>query len=898
MKFFRLEFLLYLIAAGGLLFAGGKLFFPDMKEVPRTSTLQPARAVGFFRPLGKDVRVRGNNDVEWTKALHDTDLSENDWVSTGTKSSAWVHLTKNQKFTVEPTSLMKLTDQDGSPVVDLQEGGFFGELKKGAMWIVQSRTQKVELKSVEDSFIRVSLKENKLIFTLLKGLATAQSPLQQNPIELRAHEEITVTEVPGAPALEKFQLRPVFPPPGSIVWVDETDLSFKWEGSEEDVELEVSKDPNFKEEVKNVAVRGNQASLSLESGSLYFWRVINKTNQKRSATASFGYYPRSAPLISQETARIEADLDLSLSMNRPLSFSWSDPSFSESYLFEMSLDRHFSTIERSQRTTQSKVSIEHLQKGAYFWRVTSEHSSRPNLTSEPGAIEVLSKSQEDSARAMALAGLEKLGAPPKALEAPSVDRAELKLELWDPRLKPRPPTPGFTRGNEASVQVQLAANADSTVMEISNAENFEDALEATLTEGENPGTKVWTWRPEEAGQFFARAKSIRGEEKAYSPPIKLRVLVAAPDLDPPQILETTAEHALVHIETLGHSSTVRFELQISEDSGFKIKTASIFKPGVSQFKVHGSGKRYARARSLNSQGWPISLYSKAIVFEIPELQPAPEQGEGTNPVLAESTEPFSFKNPRASLWLGTGATFLKFDQEGANDLETGSFARISSPSYSWGVGGEILSDLSLSYEDHHWPGRISLAEGTSIDKTRYEWRSQLGELSYKFSENNRIQYSLLAGVQLHEVPFLARNQDDTVQLLNNQFQNAGLGLKLRYQAFEATELEFFMRVQGLISSKSTDGSDFRAKSNLMFDGSLGATHRFKNRLKMGIHWFGQYLDTKYDMTRNGTTSSGSQKFFNSNVQLRIGYDFFGMMLVPFAATRRRRRPKKGSDPQS
>lgn len=83
---------------------------------------------------------------------------------------------------------------------------------------------------------------------------------------------------------------------------------------------------------------------------------------------------------------------------------------------------------------------------------------------------------------------------------------------------------------------------------------------------------------------------------------------------------------------------------------------------------------------------------------------------------------------------------------------------------------------------------------------------------------------------------------------------------------------------------------------MMFDGSLGVSRKFTERLRAGLYWFGQYQDYQYEFTRDGNFVQGDQTLLNSNIQIRLGWEFFGILsLAGVPVIRRLRRPRKKTE---
>jgi hypothetical protein len=230
--------------------------------------------------------------------------------------------------------------------------------------------------------------------------------------------------------------------------------------------------------------------------------------------------------------------------------------------------------------------------------------------------------------------------------------------------------------------------------------------------------------------------------------------------------------------------------------------------------------------------------------------------------------------PFMQIWGGLGANYISFSEESNGGSDSGKFAKLSGPTVSVGVNVRFAEHHRGQFEYHDWPGTASADSSVQIDRKSYRWKNVLAEYQYIFSQNSENVFTALVGAQIHQVPFIIFNNDGSQTLSQNELRNLSLGVK--WQRFTESGFEYsaLARYQHTLDSGSTDGLNFKAKNGKIFDASLGVSRRFKNNMTFGFFWLAQYQKFNFDYSDSSIAASGDQSLFNSNFQIRIGYDFF------------------------
>ncbi len=872
-KFFKLEALLYVFVVVGILSTGSYLIFsrPEMKRVAIEQ-----ESLGFVRPQGQDVRLRGNQEAAWNKLGKEAHVYQDDRVFTGSSSSAIVKLRGDQQFTIEPNSLVKITDDTNVPVFDLENGSFFGELRKGTKFFIKSEQEVVQIEST-GAVIRLESQKKKIKLTVFKGEASVKLEKTAASQKVKANEEAEL-EKQGL-KIEPLKFTLVYPKPGAFVWKQSREpLILNWKTSNilEPTLIEVALDPLFKESILSQIIQGESLSANLKPGHIYFWRVKSSRGGHRSAVSSFSYYTSLGPQIIPKYT-LPINVDARGVTVRPVNFSWRDESLSDSYELQVSQTENFSTILYSKETTALHQSVPGLRVGQYYWRVISKHPERENFISTTAVIELQNATPAPiESEIQPILATKPLLPEIVPLEKPQILWQNLNFEL-DSGSSPSEVAKNFVRTAWPTVRWRPSAQAERHELEFSAFENFRSAKQMVLERS------PWVWQHPQVGLFYIRLKAIRGNEVAYSDVRTVRTLVASPQLVAKVSKPEDGILAKVKFNLDSHRLSKRAEIQTSEDESFiKAQVVTTEKDELNYFPSK-PGVVFVRARSLNTKGWPISKFSAIQKIEIPKINYAPEirqlastkkPAEATTTKLPLKDPMDALRGPKFNMWFGAGGDFLQFSQSGNEELSTGTFSKMMAPAIMLGVGFRVADKSKVNLQYHDAPGELSATTDTDVKTTSYHWRSAIAEWQYEILNRGRIRYNVLFGGQVHQIPFIYVDDLGAVSVLQNELSNLSIGFKADYKNSSGYIYEAFMRYQQLVGSRSLDGNSFSAQSQLMFDGSIGVTKLYSSGISLGAFWFGQSQNIRYTFIKDDSRNTGVQSFFGSTFQLRFGYDFF------------------------
>lgn len=884
----------YFFSALALLTAG---FAYTHFTTPSKPLQEDATAIGRAEPQGPDVRLRSVRELGWRNLRNTTHVHGNDRLFTGSDSSAKVYLKKGQIFTIEPNSMATIADNTGDPLLNLDTGRVIVDLPKGTSLLVKSKDQISTLQS-QGSKIRLESSDNvdEVKMTVLQGETTVQESPRTPPKIINVNHEILLSRPEHKP--EPLRISLLKPAENELIWTDESEINLLWRTPHFylDHSVELSMDPTFANGTITQTAVGDKLTVTLPSTGTWYWRVHEPSSGAKSVISIFSYHALTAPIITDH-ASLSPLFGLNGKTKDPVPFQWADQTPSTSYEVQISRDGNFKSPEHTSTTTTTETSIPQLAPGDYLWRVISRHPSRQDLISKVGRVEILAGNTPSQIRHPSSPDL----SPP--LAAARFTKSSFDFELIESGPTENVPGSKLIRTAQPSVDWEPAPAVETQTLHISPFEDFRTFQEIPVRKNS------WTWTTPPVSLSFIRIKSTLGKKSSLSETAKLRTVFIAPSFILAEALQENRGAPIVHFLIKSHPQSRFHEIQVADEPSFKQPISFITRGTSVARRLEGSNIKFIRVRSSSEQAWPLSRFSaihrivipprldykQSLALEDPDsplrqyrpvrevasatpgtMQTVAEPGPGSS--LSASAEDLKilrkeYRVPSVSAWGGFGSNYLRFQQEGSSDLNSGTFGAIAMPAYMVGANMRITDLLHLQFDYHSWPGKVRTTANTRIDRTDYNWTSTGLEAQYRFLEKRRLYYTLLTGVQSHRVPILFVNNDGTSGLAENQLQNLSVGAKANYIASSNYEYEFFMRYQTLLSSNSLGSADFRATPSLLFDGSLGIAKRLEGGLRWGLYWFGQYQDFKYELSRSGTVTNGSQNLFNSNIQLRMGYDF-------------------------
>lgn len=490
--------------------------------------------------------------------------------------------------------------------------------------------------------------------------------------------------------------------------------------------------------------------------------------------------------------------------------------------------------------------------------------------------------------------------------------------------KPTPdPQPQQVRFEKQSYYWELGANPELTWVGVVSATHYEvelstDSSFKKIFTSQVVSEAKWVWTKPIAGQFYLRVKAFAKEADKFSvsDSVSARLILKKPEILSAVV---SSQNKSIEISWSDHELAAKTEIQIAKGKNFSNSTVVVVTEKHYSHFLTEPDMYYIRLRSLNKKNWPISRFAHAEVnaksIVMPEGEgalsrelataekPIAKQEPESEPkarVSPESSDEAEYRyNPKISFSVGLGLDYSTYKQEGTQGSESASFSSLSVPatSFNFRYGLDQASAIKLAY--YSSSGKIKTAGLAALDKDTFKKNNLDVEYEYSFKQSTNSKYSLLVGAQLQELPFLSVNQNDDLNQMQNQLINATLGVKYNYLTESDIEYELGARYLKTMNAQSAEGHALTLSPDFNFDTSLGVSKFFKNGIKVGVHWQGKKQSFKYQFTRDGSQSQGTQSLTDSNVQLIIGWEFYSLLTVSiFGAPfwlRRRKQQKQSED---
>lgn len=248
--------------------------------------------------------------------------------------------------------------------------------------------------------------------------------------------------------------------------------------------------------------------------------------------------------------------------------------------------------------------------------------------------------------------------------------------------------------------------------------------------------------------------------------------------------------------------------------------------------------------------------------------------KAVNTVSLEAAKPP--KARRLDIWSGFGLNYLKFSQKDSSGSENAQFSSITSPTLMVETRFVWNDNWSYVFSYNQMPGKIRTSENVTLNNDTYTWSYfSLEAERHIFDGPMGSRFYALGGLQRHQMPFLVGGTTTDVDLIQTQLTTTSLGARLEWQPKDKWLLESFMRYQIPITSQANNGDEFKTTGGVSFDGLLGVSRVLSENWKLGVFWFGQshIINYTYTSADKSTQRNGTQTLFNSDLQVRFGYQW-------------------------
>jgi hypothetical protein len=270
-----------------------------------------------------------------------------------------------------------------------------------------------------------------------------------------------------------------------------------------------------------------------------------------------------------------------------------------------------------------------------------------------------------------------------------------------------------------------------------------------------------------------------------------------------------------------------------------------------------------------------------VVKDSPKESEIPQALLPSPPIVAaqEVLSPVK-ERPKFWLWGGLGISIVISSQD-TDSYTKGKAASIASPQFSFRAGGYLNEKNGLDFSYKQTPGYlINTSSGSDIKETFF-WKNLA--IEYLSVSDRRISFysypSVLTyrwGLQDHTMFTLVPIAPGTapISILSTSVTTFSAGVGLETFTRNNSLFEFNFRYQHPFSGRTASAFDsYKVTPVFSFDGSIAYIYLPAQNWRIGSYWFGQYHTYNFTYDRSGNVYKGQQNFFNSTMELRLGYEF-------------------------
>lgn len=338
-----------------------------------------SQRIGEITSLENDVRHKVRKGFQWRSLRRPRDLSWGDGVFTGKGSKARVRLDDGSEIDLQENSLVIFTPSQDDLVLNLQYGNFTGTLSSDGRLRVNNNGEIVDLMGDNAQIMIGRNDAGNLSVQVLNGEVTAldkngqrslaagsQAALENGALKERQQRQ------PASKAMWKtgeMTKEAVIPVDIDAHPVAPAKAKLKWEspGKKEKYQLQVAKDPEFKEIVEERTVTGSVSEFKTTEPGSYFVRLKPEKGDEKtwSDTEEIKIkkgHPMGldAPVLSRKTFVVDGV------EHSEARLTWKKVPQAKEYAVEISHQEDFSEIVRTEITKENSFTLSDFpREGAY-----------------------------------------------------------------------------------------------------------------------------------------------------------------------------------------------------------------------------------------------------------------------------------------------------------------------------------------------------------------------------------------------------------------------------------------------------------------------------------------------------------------------------------------------------
>ena len=363
-----------------------------------------AKKIGVISFKRKVAQRKYSSQVVWEDLDQNVPVYNNDSIRTSDFSEAVIKLEDGTSINLDENSMILLAMLgDGINInfshgsISAKSGGKSKKEGEGSVSRIKIQSKGTSV-SLGKGDIKLSRSANKeLNLTVTKGTAEVKTGNEKKIIE---KDQKVIISKDLKTKIFKLKLKLQEPSPGHFFITSQPAMpvKFSWEPVERGnrIFLEVSRNKNFTRPVVRKAVKGTSFAQNLAGGN-YYWRlkVINNRSKKVESSEI-----RKLNIVKDQVVRLvypQMGAAINYSVKPPnINFNWQQNKLASGYILEISRNPDFKSTKRSVRTSLTRLVIDKLREGKYFWRVRTKTSidvAAYNGTSQVYSFNIVKKTQ-------------------------------------------------------------------------------------------------------------------------------------------------------------------------------------------------------------------------------------------------------------------------------------------------------------------------------------------------------------------------------------------------------------------------------------------------------------------------------------------------------------------------
>ncbi|RYZ83391.1 MAG: hypothetical protein EOP04_20050 [Proteobacteria bacterium] len=221
------------------------------------------------------------------------------------------------------------------------------------------------------------------------------------------------------------------------------------------------------------------------------------------------------------------------------------------------------------------------------------------------------------------------------------------------------------------------------------------------------------------------------------------------------------------------------------------------------------------------------------------------------------------------LYAAAGINYVLYEEKLAD--VTSRHRDLRGPSTNLGIAMEINETHSLEADLKTIPMQFDNSSA-GLGNLNGNWQVLGIHGRYKPSASG---LSWVYGAQVHKMPLaLFQTVGNVPTLRNIQLLNFSLGARYDHLLNPFTRTQILLHGQYPASAQtSSDGARLGVSPVFAFDGSVGLEKRVFTESWVGLFWYGQFQQIKFDYFDPQVSATGAHTVFFSNIEARWTYEF-------------------------